>query len=178
MKMKCTSLAVGVYSSSAVFPVYGKSCYYPMMPEFQYIAYSKLNARQKENYNFHHLAAALASVGFNSIRLSDDYEGADLIAIPNNQGEILKIQLKGRMEFHKKYLGKNLYIAFPCDRGKNTWYLYPHDELVSIYLTRFEKTASWGELTGGEFYTFPKLTQSDKVNLSGYIIPVAHVDSV
>ena len=42
------------------------------------IEYSKLNAKQKENYNFHKVSSALADYGYNSMRLSDDWQGAVL----------------------------------------------------------------------------------------------------
>ena len=44
------------------------------------IQYKQLNARQKENYNYQKLAAILADYGFVTMRLSSDWQGADLIA--------------------------------------------------------------------------------------------------
>ena len=38
------------------------------------------------------------------MRLNDDWEGADFIAI--NDKEMIKVQLKGRFSIDKKYLGK------------------------------------------------------------------------
>ena len=61
---------------------------------FKKIKYSKLNSRQKENYNFHKVSAKLADYGFNSMRLNDDWEGADFISI--NDEQMIKVQLKGR----------------------------------------------------------------------------------
>jgi hypothetical protein len=48
---------------------------------FERIPYDKLNARQKEDYNFHQVAARLAEYGYNSLRLNDDWLGADLSPI-------------------------------------------------------------------------------------------------
>lgn len=93
---------------------------------FQIKPYSDLNSRQKENYNFQKIAARLADYGFNAIRLSDDFEGADFIALHVNGETILRVQLKGRMTFHRKYYGKDLFVAF---REDDDWYLYPHDAL-------------------------------------------------
>lgn len=42
---------------------------------FSRITYARLNSRQKENYNFQKIAARLADYGFNSIRLTDDWQG-------------------------------------------------------------------------------------------------------
>ena len=80
--------------------------------KFKRTSYSNLNSRQKENHNFHKVAAALAEYGFNSLRLTDDWRGADFIAVHNDGEEMLKIQLKGRFTIDKKYIGKNIYIAF------------------------------------------------------------------
>ena len=106
------------------------------------INYSKLHAKQKENFNFHKIAAILSEYGYNSIRLNDDWEGADFLAYRNTQSSskdaidtnniikynTLKVQLKGRITIQKKYRKKKIYIAFP---DKGVWYLYPHDEFLA-----------------------------------------------
>ena len=84
------------------------------------------NTKHIENYNFAKIAAVLADYGFCCLRLSDDWNGADFLAV-HYEGRTLKVQLKGRFSFAKKYIGKDIYIAFPVDEG---WYLYPHDELL------------------------------------------------
>jgi len=43
-----------------------------MPMKFEKIDYYKLNARQKENYNFHKVASALAYYGYDSMRLNND----------------------------------------------------------------------------------------------------------
>lgn len=124
------------------------------------IDYSKLNAKQQENYNFAQLAAILARYGYACIRLSDDHNGADLIA-RHKDGTHVDIQLKGRFTLDKKYLGKDLYIAFPHD---NTFYVFDHDLIVKqlehsgIYLD----TASW--LDGGN-YSVSKLTNQEVLEM-------------
>lgn len=46
------------------------------------ISYSDdLNARQKENFNFQKVSAVLADYGYVTMRLSDDWQGADFIAL-------------------------------------------------------------------------------------------------
>ena len=47
---------------------------------FQKVDYKNLNGRQKEVYNFHKIAAVLADYGFNSLKLTDDWQGADFLA--------------------------------------------------------------------------------------------------
>lgn len=97
-----------------------------MTPSFHKVEYSELNARQKENYNFHKIAAALAEYGYNSMRLSDDYHGADFISIHVETGEVLKIQQKSRWTVLGKYLGKGILIAFPHQKKVA---FYDHDEV-------------------------------------------------
>ena len=75
------------------------------------IRYSDLNSRQKENFNFQKISAVLADYGFITIRLSDDWKAADFVA-QHIDGEFIKVQLKSRLAFHKKYQGKDLYIVF------------------------------------------------------------------
>ena len=117
------------------------------------VDYEHLNARQKENYNFLKVSAILADYGFMTLRLSDDWQGADFIA-QNIDGSFLKIQLKGRLTFCEKYRGKDLYVVFPNDGG---WYLYPHDELLQRVLTEtgIAKTESWSEHGS---YSFPNIS--------------------
>jgi hypothetical protein len=112
-----------------------------------------LNSRQIENYNFAKLSAILADYGFNTMRLSADWNGADLIA-QHIDGSSLQVQLKGRFGFWQKYRGKSLYMAFPATNGE--WYLYPHDELLQVVLPRIESTPSWkGETSGEAGYSWP-----------------------
>ena len=84
------------------------------------IDYRELNARQKENYNYQKHSAVLADYGFVTLRLSDDWQGADFIAQHIDGETFLKVQLKGRAVVDKKYEGKDLYIAFS---GGSSWYL-------------------------------------------------------
>jgi hypothetical protein len=72
--------------------------------ELKKISYHNLNSKQKENYNFHKVAAALADYGYNSLRLNDDLQGADFIAV--NGDNMLKVQLKGRFTVDKNSLEK------------------------------------------------------------------------
>ncbi|MBT3704714.1 hypothetical protein HOG17_02945 [Candidatus Peregrinibacteria bacterium] len=106
------------------------------------ISYNKLSARQKENYNFQKISAILADYGFNTLRLSDDWQGADFIANHIDGNTFLKVQLKGRFTISKKYIGKEIWVGFPHKGG---WYLYPHDIVVEELrgYSNFENTQSW-----------------------------------
>ncbi|POA97845.1 hypothetical protein C2134_14400 [Chromobacterium sinusclupearum] len=126
------------------------------MAVLERIAYEQLNARQKENYNFQKLAAVLADYGFNCLRLTDDWKGADFIACHVDGQTFLRVQLKGRLSFDRKYQGKNIHMAFP-DGGH--FYLYPHDDVLekALVLGLMKGTDSW-ESEGA--YHFPKLSQA------------------
>jgi len=117
------------------------------------IEYKNLNARQKENYNFQKISAILADYGFATLRLTEDWQGADFIAQHMDGITFLKVQLKSRLTFSKKYIGKNLFIAFPY---KGDWYLFDHDKFLKKVLrsTGISETESW-QVKGG--YSFPSL---------------------
>jgi len=97
------------------------------MSLFESVPYEALNSRQKENFNFHNVAARLAKYGFNSMRVTDDWQGADFIACHVDGETFLKVQLKGRLVIDRKYRGKSIYIAFLL--GEDA-FLYDHDCLV------------------------------------------------
>jgi hypothetical protein len=119
------------------------------------VHYKNLDARQKENYNYQKFAAVLADYGFVTMRLSADWKGADLIAQHIDGDTFLKVQLKGRLTFCKKYMEQNLYIAFP---RRIDWYLYPHDELLEKVdaIIGIKSTPSWAK---DGVYSFPALSK-------------------
>jgi hypothetical protein len=139
---------------------------HPMAIQLSKIDYTRLNARQKENFNFLKVSAVLADYGFMTMRLSDDWQGADFIAQHIDGGTFLKIQLKSRLAFGEKYKGKDLYVAFFHD---GDWYLYPHDEVLERVLveTGVGATVSWKERGG---YSFPGLSQQMRKLLEPYRI--------
>jgi hypothetical protein len=136
--------------------------------ELKPIEYSELNARQKENFNFQKVSAILADYGFVTLRLSDDWRGADFIAQHVDGVTFLRVQLKSRLAFSEKYRGKGLWVAFN-DREAETWYLYPHDELLDQVLkaTDIGSTISWLERGG---YSFPGVSNQLLKLLSRYRI--------
>jgi hypothetical protein len=123
-------------------------------PAFQRIRYEDLNARQQEAYNFQKGGAVLADYGYVTIRLSSDWEGADFIAQHKDGLTFLKVQLKGRLSFAKKYQGRGIHVCF---REGEQWYLYPHDELLErvLAITGISTTESWTERGGYSFPTVP-----------------------
>ena len=109
---------------------------------FNKINYANLNPKQKEIYNFQKLSAVLADYGYNCIKLADDWQGADFLAYHKDGQETLRVQLKARLTIDKKYLNKDLYMAFPCN---GAWYLLAHDDLVKFVNshTQWLNTPSW-----------------------------------
>jgi frataxin-like iron-binding protein CyaY len=95
---------------------------------FKHISYDTLNARQKELFNFQKIAATLADYGYNSIKLAGDWQGADFLAYHIDGTTTLKVQLKSRITINKKYLAKEIWIAFPHN---GFWYLVEHESLVA-----------------------------------------------
>jgi len=132
------------------------------------IKYVRLNAKQKENFNFQKVSAVLADYGFVTIRLSDDWQGADFIAQHVDGTTFLRVQLKSRLAVGKKYRGKDLWVAF-YERKTETWYLYPHDELLdqALKTTGIGSTVSWLEHGG---YSWPDVPEQLREVLSEYRI--------
>ena len=140
-----------------------------MSLELAPVEYADLNSRQKENYNYHKLSAVLADYGFTTLRLTDDWDGADFLA-PHVDGEtLLRVQLKGRLTFAQSYVGKSLHVGFPYE---GSWYLYPHDSVLEAVLTETSvgETASWQEKGG---YSFPGLSARMRDLLKPYRIGYA-----
>ena|SRR5687768_5166859 len=127
------------------------------------VEYGQLNSRQKENFNFQKVSAVLADYGFVTFRLTDDWHGADFIAL-HISGEVLRVQLKSCLSFSKSYEGKGLYVAFG---DGDAWYLYPHDELLTTILeeTTIGRTSSWVDMGG---YSFPRLSRVVRKLLQRY----------
>ena len=108
---------------------------------FKKVNYKDLNSKQKENYNFHKVSSKLADYGFNSMRLNDDWEGADFISINND--EMIKVQLKGRFTIDKKYIGKDIYISFLEDEKVK---IYKHDDALEVIPENVKISKSWSEV--------------------------------
>ena len=110
--------------------------------ELNKIKYTDLNSRQKENYNYHKVASALADYGYDCMRLNNDWQGADFIAVHNDGKQMLKIQLKGRFTIDKKYQKKDIYIAF-LEEGRVK--MYKHDEVIDFLPDNIKNSVSWAE---------------------------------
>jgi len=126
--------------------------------KFERVAYQSLNSRQKENFNFQKVSAVLAEYGFLTLRLSDDWQGADFIAHHVSGDLFLKVQLKSRLTVDTKYKNKDIWISF---NYRNTWYLFPHDAFLRWALENsnightkgWEKPTDWDNVHG--VYSWP-----------------------
>lgn len=127
------------------------------------INYNDLNSKAKEMYNFQKVSAKLADYGFTTMWLNNDWQGADFIAVHADGVTDIKVQLKGRLSFSRKYIGKEIYICFISD-GKI--FLYPHDSVLEEVEHRIsDKT--W--IATGTWST-PKLTKENKNLLAPYLL--------
>jgi hypothetical protein len=76
----------------------------------------------------------------------------------------LRVQLKGRCTFDKKYMSRELHVCFPIG---GEWFLYPHDKLLRKVLaeTAIGDTTSW-KVHGG--YSFPIISKKLRALLEPY----------
>ena len=100
------------------------------------------------------------------MRLTDDWQGADFVVQHMDGKTFLKVQLKTRLTFCKKYRRKGIWVAF---HRKGDWYLYPHDELLEVILAdkRVQKTES-SKKAGT--YHFPFISKKLRELLTPYQI--------
>lgn len=136
---------------------------------FKRVHYTDLNSRQQESYNFQKVSGVLADYGFTTIRLSDDWQGADFIAQHIDGKQFLKVQLKGRCTLAQKYEGKDIFICF---NEAESWYLVPHDDLLSWVAANMSVVSSASWTTGGQ-YSFPSLSAALRAHLEQYKLVVA-----
>ena len=78
--------------------------------------------------------------------------GVDFILYREYDNVIRKVQLKGRWTIGKKYVDRDIWMAFPID---GAWYLMPHDAMVEFAKTDGKSLESTAWLEGGA-YSWPK----------------------
>lgn len=122
-----------------------------MTLNLRHVSYRDLNGKQQEAFNYQKAAAILADYGYITIKLDSDWQGADFIAQHYSDANFVKVQLKSRLCFYKKYQDKNLYVCFP---SAGEWYLFPHDTLLEAVMeaSTIGDSASW---TGKGGYSYP-----------------------
>ena len=130
--------------------------------KFDHVGYDERtgkNSKFIETYNFHKAAAVLAEYGFDCIRLSDDWEGADFLAHHKSSNMTLMVQLKTCLVIDRRYLPfKELFMCFPLD-GTGNWYMVKHTHLLEIVRknapqwvnsNRWKRTGSYFSYTATE----------------------------
>lgn len=137
----------------------------------QKVDYHTLSSKQKENYNFQKVAAALADYGFICMWLNDDWQGADFIALHVDGLTHLRVQLKGAgITLNTKYVGKDIYIAFRHDED---YYLYSHDSVLAELKPRFAHTNSWID-NGEQFWGWASIPADLRQYFETFKIDSAH----
>ena len=139
------------------------------------VSYAALNSRQKENYNFAKASALLADYGFHTLRLTDDWRGADFIAQHIDGEQFLRVQLKGRLCLDTKYKDKDIWICFfNRTKAENNCYLYPHDEFLRWALENLTIGNTKGWINAHDFeqvqgvYSWPGVSKIAKSWLADY----------
>jgi hypothetical protein len=136
--------------------------------KLEHIDYDDLTSKQIEVYNFQKVASLLADYGFNCMKLSDDWKGADFLEYHKDRNDTLEVQLKSVLTIAKKYSRKELYITFPAN---GSWYLIKHHELVKLVgsHTPWLDSKTWREK--GIYYS-PKPSSKLLAALKGHILEV------
>jgi len=112
--------------------------------------YENLSGREQESFNAAHLMGHMANWGYlEGQKINGDKFGADLLFYRSSDGNVLKVQLKGRVTLCKHYKGKNIHVAFR-DKETDDWFVYDHDTVLQQVLDKghLAGTQSW-ETTGG-----------------------------
>lgn len=88
------------------------------------------------------LSTRLLSRGYNVFLPVFD-EGIDMIAHREQDNDLKLIQQKARWGIFRKYLDRNIWLAFP---DKGDWFLVPHDPMLDWpEVAAFLLTSSWSQ---------------------------------
>ena len=106
---------------------------------------SRYRAQILEVINRNVVVSLALEQGFNAFLPVYD-GGVDFILYREADGAVRKVQLKGRWMIDKKYVGRDIWVAFPI---WDDWYLMPHDLMLEHAEAdgKTLKSASW--LEGG-----------------------------
>ena len=131
---------------------------------------SRYKSQVREVINRNTVVSLALAQGFNAFLPVYD-GGVDFILYRESDGVVRKVQLKGRWTIDRKYIGRDIWIAFPIGAD---WYLVPHDEMVaSAEADGTTKSASW---TVGSTYSRPRPSKAVIAACAPYrFAPVAEV---
>jgi hypothetical protein len=101
----------------------------------------------QEVINRHVVVSLALEQGFNAFLPVYD-GGVDFILYREDDQQVRKVQLKGRWTIDKKYVGRDIWMAFPID---GQWHLMPHDLMLEHAEAdgKTLKSASW--IDGGAY---------------------------
>lgn len=113
---------------------------------------SRYHSQIREVINRNTVISLALEQGFNAFVPVYD-GGVDFILYRESDLQLRKVQLKARWTIDRKYLGRDIWIAFPA---AGDWYLMPHDEMVAAAVIEgVTRTKSW--IDDG-IYSRPKLS--------------------
>src|ERR1700683_2567653 len=103
---------------------------------------SRYRSQVKEVINRNVVVSLALEKGFNAFLPVYD-GGVDFILYHETDNVVRKVQLKGRWTIDKKYIGRDIWIAFPIG---GDWYLMPHETMLQMAeADGVLGTASWTE---------------------------------
>jgi hypothetical protein len=105
---------------------------------------SRYRSQVREVINRNTVTSLALAQGFNVFLPVYD-GGVDFILYRESDALLRKVQLKSRWTIGKKYIDREIWIAFPVD---DDWYLVPHDELVRNAPAGILKSVSWTQNGG------------------------------
>jgi hypothetical protein len=110
---------------------------------------SRYRSQVREVINRNTVASLALAQGFNVFLPVYD-GGVDFILHRESDGLLRKVQLKSRWTIDRKYIGREIWIAFPI---ADDWYLVPHDKMVETAEPGVIASVSW---TKDGSYSRPK----------------------
>lgn len=134
------------------------------------VRYEQLSGKEQESFNAAHLKSLMATWGYlEAFVVNGDKHGADLLFYRSSDGNVLKVQLKGRPTIHKEYANKDIYVAYE-DKVTRTWYVYNHDDVMEeiLALGKCVGTDSW-DIKGSWSWPTPPLWL--KNILESWVVP-------
>jgi hypothetical protein len=126
---------------------------------------SRFHSQVREVINRNIFISLALEQGFNVfLPVYDD--GVDFILHHEQRNDTRKVQLKGRWTIDRKYLGRDIWIAFPVG---GDWYLIPHQEMVrSAEADGVTETKAWKD---GGLYSRPKLSAATITSCARFRFP-------
>ncbi len=123
---------------------------------------SRYRSQVREVINRNTVVSLALDQGFNAFLPVYD-GGVDFILYRESDGVVRKVQLKGRWTIDRKYIDRDIWMAFPI---AGAWYVMPHDEMVALAEAEgVTKTVSWTE---GGAYSKPRPSKATIAACASY----------